>query len=334
MVADSLLASIADYARHYDVASAAVYESARCCLVESLSQCFESLHEPACRKLLGPIVPGAAMPGGARVPGTSLELDPVHAAFNIGTLACWSDSGDGGSASPWGHPADCLGAVLAVADYLARRAIMEGRPPPLMNAVLGALVKAQEIQGSLALESRDARAACGSVLWVRVASAAVATALLGGTSPQIMDALSLAWSDGAPLLPVAALHGRHGTRSRWAAGDAASRGVRLALLAIADDAGDPSALAVRGRSACDALGADWPIRLPSPLGTRIVDERLGRRSGKERLQLLKRFHSSVDGRFPSRQAERIKTLFTDLRRLDDQPVNELIAALVTNGAAA
>jgi 2-methylcitrate dehydratase len=333
MLDDSLLASIADYARHYTVARPAVYESARCCLVESLSECFQALNEPACAKLLGPLVPGAVMPGGARVPGTSLELDPVHAAFNIGTLARWSDSGDGSGTNPWGHPADCLGAVLAVADYLARRAVMEGSPPPRMHTVLGAWVKAQEIQGSLALERGDAHTACDSLLWVRVASAAIATALLGGTSEHIVSAVSQAWIDGAPL-PLDARHSRHGRRSRWAAGDAASRGVRLALLVIADPDGDRSALTHRGRGTGEVLCTGKPIRVPHPLGTRIVDERLGRRSAKERLQLLERFHSSVDGRFPSRQAERIKTLFTDLRRLDDQPVNELIAALVTNGAAA
>jgi 2-methylcitrate dehydratase PrpD len=331
MVADLLLASIADYARGYAIESAAVLESARCGLLESLSKCLEASSEPACAKLLGPIVPGAVMPGGARVPGTSLELDPVHAAFNIGTLVRWSDCADDGGASESGHSADCVGAVLAVADYLARRAVMQGRPPPLTRAALTALIKAQEIQGSISLASRNAGVALGSLLPVRVASAAVATALLGGTEDEIVSALSHAWIDGAGLSVEMHPRGR-GTRRLWAAADAASRGVRFAFLAIGGDEGYPTALSAPGWGAYEVLCGGRPLELTHPLGSRIVEQTLRGRTAAERLLLLKRLRTSIDRRFPPRQAERVKSLFTELRRLDDRPVNELIAALVANGA--
>ncbi len=329
MTADALLASIADYALECPIESATAFESARGCLLESLASHFETLKERACAQLVGPLVPGAMMPGGARVPGTSLELDPVHAAFNIGTLMRWRDEGGSTSAREWGHPADCLGAILAVTDYLARRAIMQGRPPPRLNAVLTALIKAQEIQ-ALALSSAALRE-MGPPLRVRIASAAVAAALLGGTREQLVSALSHAWIDGTAL-PIHAHPSGRGARSRWAAADAASRGVRLALLAIAGDEGYPTALSAPGWGACEIFCGGEALGLERPLGTRLIDERLARRSAEERLRLLARFYSAVEGCFPPRQAERIKTLFADPRRLDDEPVNELISALVANGA--
>jgi 2-methylcitrate dehydratase len=227
-------------------------------------------------------------------------------------------------------PADCLGAILAVTDYLARRAIMEGRPPPRLNAVLTALLKAQEIQ-ALALSSAGPAADLGPTLRVRIASTAIAAALLGGTREQLVSALSHAWIDGTAL-PIHAHPSGRGARSRWAAADAASRGVRLALLAIAGDAGYPTALSAPGWGAWEILCGGKALALERPLGTRLSEERLARRSAEERLRLLARFYSAVECCFPPRQAERIKRLFADPRRLDEEPVNELISALVANGA--
>jgi 2-methylcitrate dehydratase len=329
MSADALLASIADYALGCPIESAIDFESARGCLLESLASGFEALKERACLQLVGPLVPGAMMPGGARVPGTSLELDPVHAAFNIGTLVRWSDEDGSMSVREWGHPADCLGAILAVTDYLARRAIMEGRAPPRLSAVLTALLKAQEIQ-ALALSS-GGLADLGPTLRVRIASTAVAAALLGGTREQLVSALSHAWIDGTAL-PIHAHPSGRGARSRWAAADAASRGVRLALLAIAGDEGYPTALSAPGWGAWEILCGGQALALERPLGTRLSEERLAGRSAEERLRLLARFHCAVERCFPPRQAERIKRLFADPRRLDEEPVNELISALVANGA--
>src|ERR1700760_700011 len=148
---DAALVAIADYAQSYKVTSAQAYETARYCLMDTLACGFQALKYPACTKLMGPVVPGAVMPGGARVPGTSYELDPVQAAFNIGAMIRWLDFNDTWLAAEWGHPSDNLGGILAVADYLARQALMHGRAPLTVADVLAAMVRAHEIQGVLAL---------------------------------------------------------------------------------------------------------------------------------------------------------------------------------------
>src|SRR6201988_221468 len=185
---------------------------------------------------MGPIVPGATLPGGSRVPGTSYELDPVQAAFNIGAMIRWLDFNDTWLAAEWGHPSDNLGGILAVADYLARKAVMEGKTPPTMRDVLTGMIQAHEIQGVLALENSFNRVGLDHVLLVKVASTAVATKLLGGSKAQIIDAVSHAGIDGQSLRTY-----RHapnaGPRKSWAAGDAGSRAVRLALIAINGEPG-------------------------------------------------------------------------------------------------
>src|SRR6184192_238131 len=267
---DGVLSAIADYARNFTVRSEPAYETARYCLMDSLACALQALKIPACRKLLGPVVPGAVMPGGARVPGTSFELDPVQAAFNIGALIRWLDFNDTWLAAEWGHPSDNLGGILAVADYLARNAVMSGRTPPSVRALLTAMIKAHEIQGVLALENSFNRVGLDHVLLVRVASTAVVAGMLGASTGQIVNALSNAWIDGGALRTY-----RHapntGSRKSWAAGDATSRGVRHALMALQGEMGCPSALSAPGWGFSDVLFRGQPIRLARPLGSYVME---------------------------------------------------------------
>ena len=195
-------------------------------------------------KLLGPIVPGTVVAHGARVPGTSYQLDPVQAAFNIGAMIRWLDFNDTWLAAEWGHPSDNLGAILATADWLSRTAVAEGKRPLAMRDVLTAMIKAHEIQGCIALENSFNKVGLDHVVLVKVASTAVVSELLGLSREQTVNALSLAWVDGQSLRTY-----RHapatGSRKSWAAGDATSRAVRLALMAKAGEMGYPSALTAK-----------------------------------------------------------------------------------------
>ena len=267
---DGALVAIADYARNFRVTSATAYDTARYCLMDTLACGFQALQYPACRRLLGPVVPGAVMPGGARVPGTSFELDPVQAAFNIGAMIRWLDFNDTWLAAEWGHPSDNLGGILAVSDYLARQAVMSGRAPLTVRELLTAMIKAHEIQGVLALENSFNRVGLDHVLLVRVASAAVVTSLLGGTEEQVVNAVSNAWVDGGALRTY-----RHapntGSRKSWAAGDATSRAVRLAFIALTGEMGYPSALSAKTWGFSDVLFRGKPIALPQPFGSYVME---------------------------------------------------------------
>jgi 2-methylcitrate dehydratase len=241
---DHVLADIADYVIGYPVRSELAYATAHQCLLDTLGCGLEALDYPACTKLLGPLVPGLSAPNGARVPGTSYELDPVQAAFNIGTMIRWLDFNDTWLAAEWGHPSDNLGAILAVSDWLARQAVAAGEAPLLMRDVLTATIKAHEIQGVLALENSFNKVGLDHVVLVKVASTAVAAQLLGLDRAGIINALSLAWVDGQSLRTY-----RHapntGSRKSWAAGDATSRAVRLALIAKTGEMGYPTALTAK-----------------------------------------------------------------------------------------
>ncbi len=241
---DKVLTDIADYALNYKIESDLAYSTAQHCLIDTLGCGLEALEYPACTKLLGPIVPGTIVPNGARVPGTSYQLDPVQAAFNIGAMIRWLDFNDTWLAAEWGHPSDNLGGILAVADWLSRSAIAEGKPPVKMLDVLTAMIKAHEIQGCIALENSFNKVGLDHVVLVKVASTAVVSQLLGLSRDQTIAALSLAWVDGQSLRTY-----RHapntGSRKSWAAGDATSRAVRLALMARAGEMGYPSALTAK-----------------------------------------------------------------------------------------
>lgn len=267
---ERVLVDIADYALSYRVESPTAYDTAYYCLMDSLACGFLALKFPACTKLLGPVVPGATMPGGSRVPGTSYELDPINAAFNIGAMIRWLDFNDTWLAAEWDHPSDNLGAILAVADYLARKAITEGKQPPLVRDVLTAMIKAHEIQGVLALENSFNRVGLDHVILVRVASTAVITAMLGGTREQVINAVSNAWIDGGALRAY-----RHapnaGSRKSWAAGDATSRAVRHALFALKGEMGYPTALSAQTWGFYDVLFGGKPFTLSQAFGSYVME---------------------------------------------------------------
>src|ERR1700687_748962 len=262
---DHLLTAIADYALSYEISSPLAYETASYCLMDTLACGFQALKYQACTKLMGPVVPGATLTGGARVPGTAYELDPVAAAFNIGAMIRWLDFNDIWLAAEWGHPSDNLGGILAVADYLSR----SGKRV-LVRDVLTAMIKAHEIQGVLALENSFNRVGLDHVLLVRVASTAVVTAMLGGSREQIIDAVSNAWVDGGALRTY-----RHapntGSRKSWAAGDATSRAVRHALFALKGEMGYPSALSAKTWGFQDVLFKGKSLSLPQPFGSYVME---------------------------------------------------------------
>jgi len=261
---DAILQQIADYVLEVErITSDEALDTARLCLMDALGCGLLALNYPDCTKLLGPIVPGATMPGtGARVPGTSYELDPIQAAFNIGTIVRWLDFNDTWLAAEWGHPSDNLGAILAVGDYLSRNAIRAGDEAFTMRDVLIAMIQAYEIQGILALENGFNRVGLDHVVLVRIASTGVVTRLLGGLRSDIIAALSNAFIDGGALRVY-----RHapntGSRKSWAAGDAASRAVRLALQALRGEMGYPSALSAKLWGFQDVLLRGKPLRIPN-----------------------------------------------------------------------
>ena len=267
---DAELVAIADYVAGYEVESEEALDTARHCLMDTLGCGFLAQRFPECAKHLGPLVPGTVVPNGVRVPGTQFALDPVKAAWDIGCMIRWLDFNDTWLAAEWGHPSDNLGAVLACADFVSRRAVAAGRPPLTMRDVLAAMVKAHEIQGCLALENSFNRVGLDHVLLVRVASTALATHLLGGTHGQIVDALSHAFVDGSALRTY-----RHapnaGPRKSWAAGDATSRAVRLAMLVLRGEIGCPGALSAPVWGFYDVAFGGARFAFQRPYGSYVIE---------------------------------------------------------------
>jgi 2-methylcitrate dehydratase len=272
--------------------------------MDTLACGFQALDYPACTRLLGPVVPGATLPGGSRVPGTSYELDPVLGAFNIGAMIRWLDFNDTWLAAEWGHPSDNLGGILATADYLSRLARAQGKDPLPMHAVLTAMIKAHEIQGVLALENSFNRVGLDHVLLVRVATTAVVTHMLGGDRETVINAISHAWIDGCALRTY-----RHapntGSRKSWAAGDATSRGVRLALIAMTGEMGYPSALSAKTWGYYDVLFKGREFAFTQGYGSYVMENIL--------------FKISYPAEFHAQTAvEAAMTLHPEVRdRLDD-----------------
>jgi len=267
---DSVLSDIADYVIDYRIDSDLAYTTARNCLIDTLGCGLEALDYPACAKLMGPIVPGTVVPNGAKVPGTQFQLDPVQAAFNIGAMIRWLDFNDTWLAAEWGHPSDNLGGILAVADWLSRLAVANGKKPLLMRDVLTAMIKAHEIQGCLALENSFNRVGLDHVVLVKVATTAVVAHMLGLTRDEIINAVSLAWVDGQSLRTY-----RHapntGSRKSWAAGDATARGVRLALMAAKGEMGYPSVLTAKTWGFYDVLFKGQPFKFQRPYGSYVME---------------------------------------------------------------
>src|ERR1700733_1947614 len=267
---DQVITDIANYVTKYNVSSRLAYQTARYCLLDTLGCGLEALQYPECTKLLGPIVPDTVVPNGARVPGTRFQLDPVQAAFNIGAMIRWLDFNDTWLAAEWGHPSDNLGGILAVADWLSRTAIASGKSPLKIRDVLTAMIKAHEIQGCLALENSFNKVGLDHVVLVKVATTAVVAGILGMPFEEIVNAISLAWVDGQSLRTY-----RHapntGSRKSWAAGDATSRGVRLALMARAGEMGYPSALTAKTWGFYDALFRGKEFVFQRPYGTYVME---------------------------------------------------------------
>ena len=299
---DSLLEEIAQYAADFAIESDEAYDTARLCLMDSIGCGLLALNYPACTKLLGPVVAGAELSGGVRVPGTNYELEPVQGAFNIGAMIRWLDFNDTWLAEEWGHPSDNLGAILACADYLSQQNREKGLAPLTMRDVLTAMIKAHEIQGVLALGYAFNRVGLDHVLLVRIASTAVATAMLGGSKEQIVNAISNAWIDGGALRTY-----RHapntGSRKSWAAGDATSRAVRLALIALTDEMGYPSAMSAETWGFEDVLFQGREISLPQPLGSYVMENVLFKVSypaefhAQTAVEAAIRLHGQVAGRW-------------------------------------
>lgn len=267
---DKVISDIVNYVTLYPIVSTLAYETAYYCFLDTLGCGMESLEYPACKKLLGPIVPGTQVPNGAKIPGTQFQLDPVQAAFNIGTMIRWLDFNDTWLAAEWGHPSDNLGGILAIADWLSREAVAKGKTPLTIKHVLTAMIKAHEIQGCIALENAFNKVGLDHVILVKVASTAVVAQMLGLDREQILNAVSLAWVDGHSLRTY-----RHapntGSRKSWAAGDATSRAVRLALMAQKGEMGYPTALTAKTWGFYDSLFNGQEFRFQRPYGNYVME---------------------------------------------------------------
>jgi len=267
---DHEIVAIADYVAKKKITSKLAYKTAHYCLLDTLGCGLEALSYPACTKLLGPVVPGTLVPNGARVPGTSYVLDPVTAAFNIATMNRWLDYNDAWFGRNGAHPSDNLGGILATADYLSRCRVAAGKPPLKMQDVLTAMIKAHEIQGITALENNFNGLGIDHVVLVKVASTAVVTGLFGGTHEEILNAVSNAWIDGQAIRTY-----RHapntGSRKSWAAGDATSRAVRLAMMTLKGEMGYPSALTAKQWGFYDVLFKGKPFKYTRPFGSYVME---------------------------------------------------------------
>lgn len=267
---DKVIVDIVDYVLNYEIKSDLAFRTAHYCLLDTLGCGFEALTYPACTKLMGPIVPGTIVPNGAKVPGTSFQLDPVQAAFNIGAMIRWLDFNDTWLAAEWGHPSDNLGGILAVADWLSRVAVASGKKPLTVQDVLDAMIRAHEIQGVMALENSFNKVGLDHVILVKLASTAVVGRLLGLTRDELVNAVSLVFVDGHSLRTY-----RHapntGSRKSWAAGDATSRAVRLALIAKTGEMGYPSVLSAKTWGFYDVLFKGNTFKFQRDYGSYVME---------------------------------------------------------------
>ena len=318
---DPILVDIAEYVADYPIDSQLAYETVRHCLIDSLGCGLLALRYPECTKHLGPVISGTHVPNGARVPGQQFELDPVQAAFNIGCLIRWLDYNDTWLAAEWGHPSDNLGGILASADYLSRRNVAEGRPPLVMRDVLTFMIKAYEIQGVLALENSLNRVGLDHVIFVKVASTAVVTRMLGGGADEIINAVSNAFVDGGTLRVY-----RHapntGSRKSWAAGDATSRAVWLALSAMKGEMGYNSAMSAQMWGFYDVLFKGKPFIRQRPYGTYVIENILFKISfpaefhAQTAVECAFKLHSQIKNRLDEIETITITTHESAIRIID------------------
>lgn len=318
---DQAMVDIADYVVDYRIDSPDAIATARYMLLDSLGCAMLAMKHPECVKHLGPLVPGADMKGGVRVPGTSFELDPVQAAYNIGVQVRWLDFNDTWLAAEWGHPSDNLGAILSVADYLSRKAVREGRPPLRVRDVLEAAIKAHEIQGGYALKNSFNRVGLDHVILVRLASTAVATRLLGGGKDEIINAVSHSWIDGGALRTY-----RHapnaGPRKSWAAGDACRRAVTHALNAVKGCVGYPSALSAKTWGFYDVAFKGKAFEFERPFGSYVMENVLFKISypaefhAQTAVECAMRLHPLVAGKLDQIETIQIETQEAGVRIID------------------
>ncbi len=319
---DQPMVDIADYVIDYKIGSPEAYDTARYMLLDSLATAMMAMKFPECVKHLGPVVPGASLPGGARVPGTSHELDPVQAAFAIGTQIRWLDFNDTWLAAEWGHPSDNLGAILAVADYLSRKAGREGGEPMTVRDVLTHAIKAHEIQGCYALRNSFNRVGQDHVILVRLASTAVATAMLGGSKEQIIAAVSHSWIDNGTLRTY-----RHapntGPRKSWAAGDACRRAVIHAINAVYRGVvGYPSALSAKTWGYYDVAFKGNAFQFERPFGSYVMENVLFKISfpaefhAQTAVECAMRLHGAVAGKLDQIESVVIETQEAGARIID------------------
>jgi 2-methylcitrate dehydratase len=305
---DPELVAIADYVLDCEITSREAYDTARLCLMDSLGCAMLALKYPDCVRHLGPLVPGTVVPNGARVPGTGYELDPVKAAFDIGTLIRWLDFNDTWLAAEWGHPSDNLGAILACADYVSRARVAASQAPLTLRDVLGWMIKAHEIQGVMALENSFNRVGLDHVVLVKLASAAVAARILGASRAQIVDTLSQVWVDGQALRTY-----RHapntGPRKSWAAGDATSRAVRLALITLTGEIGYPSALTAKGWGFYDVSFKGNRFRFQRAYGSYVMEQILFK------ISFPAEFHSQTAVECAVKLHPQVKDRLNDVERI-------------------
>ena len=306
---DGLITEIAQYVSSYEIKSDLALDTARNCLIDTIGCGLLALQFPACTKMLGPIVKDTKVPFGVRVPGTDYELDPIKGAFDIGCIVRWLDYNDTWLAAEWGHPSDNLGAILSVCDYVSRQNIENGKDPLTIRNVLEAMIMAHEIQGVLALENSFNKVGLDHVLLVKVASTALATKLLGGSENQIKDAISQAWVDGQSLRTY-----RHapnaGSRKSWAAGDATSRGVRLAMITMSGEMGYPGVLSAPVWGFEDVSFDGEKLALPQAFETYVMENILFK------ISFPAEFHAQTAVEAAVTLYDSIKTRIDEIKSID------------------
>ncbi|MFX0185571.1 MAG: bifunctional 2-methylcitrate dehydratase/aconitate hydratase, partial [Candidatus Hodarchaeota archaeon] len=318
---DEEMVDIADYVLNYAPDSDEAYNTARLCLMDSIGGAVLALRFPECTKMLGPVVPGTIVPHGSRIPGTKYELDPITAAFNIGVLIRWLDYNDTWLAAEWGHPSDNLGAILGLADHISRKNIVNGMEPLTIRDVFTWMIKAYEIQGVMALENSFNQRGIDHVILVKLASAAISAGIIGCNKKQIINTISQVWCDIGPLRTY-----RHapntGSRKSWAAGDATSRGVFLAMQSLRGEMGYDTCLSAPKWGFYDRLWNGERFKFQRPYGTYVIENVLFKVGfpaefhGQSAVEAAFKLHPDVANRLEEIERIEIRTHEAAIRIID------------------